>query len=139
MEFFNSVTTQSLRPCPPLKEGRLPMEIYHMILERVDDDLTYNACAKVSRRFRDYYFRNIRLGRSTIIIDCDDWMKLTIRERGRRFDYTETTQWSVIIESCDRPSLLDQVWVAFYSLIVQPRSSSQEPRTFGIPSSIHSR
>src|SRR5208282_2732680 len=92
-----------------------------MIPEWVDDDL------KISR---DYCFRNIRLSRSTIIIDCNDRVKLTIRERGKSsgtsrvvsldngFDYTETTQWN---GSCDRPSLLDQVGVAFYSLIVVSR------------------
>ena len=51
VQFFNTTTLETLRPTRP-NEARLPDEICEMILYNVSDAKTYNACLKVSRRFR---------------------------------------------------------------------------------------
>ena len=51
VQFFDATTLESLRPARP-NEARLPDEICEMVLHNVSDAKTYNACLKVSRRFR---------------------------------------------------------------------------------------
>ena len=51
VQFFEATTLETLRPAGP-NEARLPDEICEMILHYVSDVKTYNACLKVSRRFR---------------------------------------------------------------------------------------
>ena len=51
VQFFEATTLETLRPAGP-NEARLPDEICEMILHNVSDVKTYNACLKVSRRFR---------------------------------------------------------------------------------------
>ena len=51
VQFFEAITLESLRPAQ-LNEARLPDEICEMVLHNVSDIKTYNACLKVSRRFR---------------------------------------------------------------------------------------
>ena len=140
VDFLDSSTTQSLRPCPPLVEGYFPMEIYRMILDRVDDDYTYNCCAKVSRRFRNYCFQHIRLGTDAVIVDCDDWFKFTIWDRSddqvKIVSLVEDShglseiygEWTVTIGSPDRPSFLDRVGVVFHGLVVPTSRSCRKSR-----------
>ena len=51
VQFFEATTLETLRPTEP-NEARLPEEIFAMMLLNVSDIKTYNACLKVSRRFR---------------------------------------------------------------------------------------
>ena len=51
VQFFEATTLETLRPARP-NEARLPDEICEMVLHNVSDVKTYNACLKVSRRFR---------------------------------------------------------------------------------------
>ena len=51
VQFFEATTLETLRPARP-NEARLPDEICEMVLHNVSDIKTYNACLKVSRRFR---------------------------------------------------------------------------------------
>ena len=51
VQFFNTIALETLRPAQP-NAARLPDEICEMILYNVSDAKTYNACLKVSRRFR---------------------------------------------------------------------------------------
>ena len=51
VQFFETITLETLRPAQP-NEARLPDEICEMVLHNVSDTKTYNACLKVSRRFR---------------------------------------------------------------------------------------
>ena len=54
VHFFETVTLETLSPIRP-NEARLPDEICEMVLHHVCDTKTYNACLKVSRRFRLIY------------------------------------------------------------------------------------
>ena len=51
VQFFEATTLETLRPARR-NEARLPDEICEMVLHNVSDAKTYNACLKVSRRFR---------------------------------------------------------------------------------------
>ena len=51
VQFFETITVETLPPVRP-NEARLPDEICEMVLHHVCDTKTYNACLKVSRRFR---------------------------------------------------------------------------------------
>ena len=51
VQFFETITLETLRPTQA-NEARLPDEICEMVLRSVSDTKTYNACLKVSRRFR---------------------------------------------------------------------------------------
>ena len=51
VQFFETITLETLPPARP-NEARLPDEICAMVLHNVCDTKTYNACLKVSRRFR---------------------------------------------------------------------------------------
>ncbi len=51
VQFFETVTLETLPPVRP-NEARLPDEICELVLHHVSDTKTYNACLKVSRRFR---------------------------------------------------------------------------------------
>lgn len=51
IQFFEATTLETLRRTKP-NEARLPEEICAMVLRKVYDIKTYNACLKVSRRFR---------------------------------------------------------------------------------------
>lgn len=55
-QFFEATTTEGLKPTGSGTGGfGFPNEIYEMILAEVTDIKTYNACMKVSRRFRSLY------------------------------------------------------------------------------------
>lgn len=60
IRLFDGAATQRLKPFPTNTE-KLPLEICHMILELVDDT-TYQNCSSVSRSFRAYTQKNLRLG-----------------------------------------------------------------------------
>ena len=51
VQFFETITLETLPPVRP-NEARLPDEICEIVLHHVCDTKTYNACLKVSRRFR---------------------------------------------------------------------------------------
>lgn len=60
IHLFDGAATQRLKPSP-MNTGKLPLEICYMILELVDDT-TYQNCSSVSRSFRAYTQKNLRLG-----------------------------------------------------------------------------
>ena len=51
VRFFDAITLETMPPTQP-NQARLPDEICEMVLHNVCDTKTYNACLKVSRKFR---------------------------------------------------------------------------------------
>ena len=51
VQFFEATILETLRPST-MNEGRLPNEIYEIILSNVSDMETHDSCMKVSRQFR---------------------------------------------------------------------------------------
>lgn len=60
IHLFDGAARQRLKPCT-INGQRLPLEVCHLILELIDDD-TYRTCSQVSRNFRAYTQKNLRLG-----------------------------------------------------------------------------
>jgi hypothetical protein len=129
IHFFNAAAE---RYVAPFSQGRFPTEIYTKILAYVDDDLTYKACAKVSKLFRAIYPGKITFGKHLTIIKFsagqqsqrEKWMfhflhdkvegvmevgppQETRRERGGEY-------WSPIIGK-KRPSIFTGVKIWFTS------------------------
>ncbi|MCJ1394015.1 hypothetical protein MMC18_006892 [Xylographa bjoerkii] len=69
MHLFEAATVRSMAP-EKAKEGIFPTEVYEMILEYVDD-VTYQACAYVSRKFRRCCLTALRLVEDTVIHGLD--------------------------------------------------------------------
>lgn len=65
VHLFEAVAKRAIPPDRP-KEGVFPTEIYEMIISHVDDT-TYRACSTVSRKFRHYCQRNLRIVEGTRI------------------------------------------------------------------------
>ncbi|SLM38110.1 F-box domain [Lasallia pustulata] len=61
---FEATTVRSLSRTFE-NDSRLPVELYEAILDHVDDE-TYWACSKVSRSFRRYCLKNLRLIKNTV-------------------------------------------------------------------------
>ena len=60
IHLFDGAARQRLKPST-VNSQRLPLEVCHLILELIDDD-TYRTCSRVSRNFRAYTQKNLRLG-----------------------------------------------------------------------------
>ncbi|PGH02871.1 hypothetical protein AJ79_07527 [Helicocarpus griseus UAMH5409] len=58
--FFTAATLRHLKPQSRDTKGRLPSELYYMILD-CTDSATFLACAKVSHLFRSYCLSKLRL------------------------------------------------------------------------------
>ncbi|EGE85915.2 hypothetical protein, variant [Blastomyces dermatitidis ATCC 18188] len=58
--FFTTATLRRLKPHGPETQGRLPNELYYMILDYTDNT-TFLTCARVSYLFRIYCLSKIRL------------------------------------------------------------------------------
>ncbi|KKZ67337.1 hypothetical protein EMCG_06986 [[Emmonsia] crescens] len=58
--FFTTATLRHLKPHGPETQGRLPNELYYMILDYTDN-ATFLTCARVSYLFRSYCLSKIRI------------------------------------------------------------------------------
>ena len=121
IRFLDQAISRALPSSASPNHGRFPAGIYEMILDQVDDP-THHSCARVCRRFRLYCHAHLRLGRGLIITQHLEGAKFIVEDR----DDGETTivklhrqffegmpDWSVVVGSLDRPSLLLHVGFSF--------------------------
>ena len=71
VNFFDAAARQQMPPMRKGQQGVFPNEIYALILDKVNDAPTRNACMEVSRTFRDLCLENYLFTEDTMILPSD--------------------------------------------------------------------
>ncbi|KAL9039099.1 MAG: hypothetical protein Q9180_002731 [Flavoplaca navasiana] len=115
VKFFDITMRNTLSPREP---GKIPPEILEIILSNVTDMKTYNACAKVSRNFRDICARRPLIMDDLVIFDSpsqqepDDQESEDSDEPSR--DEDENGDQEIHGEDWDHPEISPEDWEAWY-------------------------
>ncbi len=149
IHLFDGAALQQLKPSP-VNTAKLPLEVCHMILELVDDT-TYHTCSYVSRSFRAYTQKNLRLGGHVIrkyiapstfkisdtVTDTDISSTpetVWYRHDSDRMAKVSTPTWFPILsdtssESQSRLTILENNGLLFRGLSPPPLPTARRPRT----------
>ena len=71
VHFFDAAAREQMPPMRKGQHGVFPNEIYALVLDKVNDAPTRNACVEVSRTFRDLCLENYLFTEDTMILPSD--------------------------------------------------------------------
>ncbi|MCJ1282553.1 hypothetical protein MMC26_001876 [Xylographa opegraphella] len=137
MHLFEVAALRSMAP-EKAQEGVFPTEIYEMILKYVDD-ITYQVCLGVSRKFRRCCHTALRVGEGTVVHSLDPkagvtqtwdtsrfvlsfgphkkpWPYQVESYVGRYSKRKNSTTWAIVCGSSQRSTLLSKFFFLDYEI-----------------------